>query len=65
MIDRIRELELEVLRQWETNHAEHCGKRLSHWPHAGRCNWPLPPALAAMAPNEVLKLLQSLWVECD
>ena len=37
------ELRAELQRQWEYNHAEHCGKP---WPHQGDCYWPLPDSLA-------------------
>ncbi len=35
-------LRAELKRQWEYNHAEHCGKPQ---PHEGECYWPMPPVL--------------------
>lgn len=39
----------ELWRQWEYNHAEHCGKPWSHdgkpWSHDGECYWSLPDVL--------------------
>lgn len=43
---RLREenqrLQAELWRQWEYNHAEHCG---APWPHDRECYWPLPDVL--------------------
>lgn len=51
--EEIKKLRLEVMNQWFTNHAEHCGK-LPAWPHNGRCHWPMPEVLP---PTEVYLLL--------
>ena len=42
----IAELRTELLREWEANHAEHCGR----WPHepGQRCHWPQPEILHAV-----------------
>lgn len=39
--EREHALEKELMDQWFTNHAEHCGK-LPPWPHKGECHWPVP-----------------------
>jgi len=54
---RIRDLELDLARQWLTNHAEHCGAIVPPWPHQGDCHWLLPAALARLTPSEVYLLL--------
>jgi hypothetical protein len=36
------QLRAELERQWWHNHIEHCD---DHWPHPGRCSWPLPAIL--------------------
>lgn len=61
---RIRELELEVARQWLDNHAEHCGQTVPPLPHDGNCHWPMPEALARLAPGEVYLLLLQARGEC-
>jgi hypothetical protein len=42
-------LRTELLNQWLSNHAEHCGKEADGeaWNplHEGDCHWPLPPVL--------------------
>jgi hypothetical protein len=48
----ISSLKAELMRQWEYNHNEHCGKRPCI--HAGECQWPLP---AVIPPNEACLLL--------
>jgi hypothetical protein len=42
-IERLRE---ELIDQWLSNHAEHCGARVPPWPHPGICHWPMPEVLA-------------------
>jgi hypothetical protein len=39
----IERLRAELWSQWESNHAEHCGKPL---PHDGDCYWPPPDVLS-------------------
>ena len=51
------ELRREVMRQWFTNHAEHCGVVVPPWPHDGDCQWPIPPVILATLPSEVYLLL--------
>jgi hypothetical protein len=50
----IKELRLELLNQWSSNHWEHCQ---GEWPHDGDCSWPVP----AIVPDSVVSefLLQS------
>jgi hypothetical protein len=38
----------ELLRQWESNHSEHCG---SIYPHEGECHWPKPAVLSRRSPK--------------
>ena len=42
--ERIARLEAELVEQWWSNHAEHCGLE---WPHPSGafCGWPLPKLL--------------------
>ena len=42
-------LRAELQRQWEYNHAEHCGKA---WPHEGACYWPLPGMLGGRSSDQ-------------
>jgi hypothetical protein len=49
----IRALRLELMSQWITNHAEHCGVTVPPWPHRGGCQWPLPSTLSALPSDEV------------
>ena len=51
------ELRREVMRQWFTNHAEHCGAIVPPWPHHGDCQWPIPPVILATSPSEAYLLL--------
>jgi hypothetical protein len=55
--EEIKELRAELLRQWEYNHAEHCG----HTFPQDKCQWPMPKILlfGLKAPNEVLRLPSS------
>lgn len=57
LTDRIRDLELEVARQWLINHAEHCGSDVPPWPHGGICKWQLPEVLTGLTPSELYLLL--------
>ena len=54
--DEVKRLKLDLMDQWITNHAEHCG-RIPHWPHDGRCHWPMPKALADLPHGETYLLL--------
>lgn len=48
----------ELVSQWITNHAEHCGIPISApWPHRGDCQWPMPLVLREVSPSEVYLLL--------
>lgn len=52
------ELRRELMQQWFSNHAEHCGVILAPpFPHVGDCQWVIPPVIAALSPNEVYLLL--------
>jgi len=42
----IASLRAELWRQWEYNHAEHCGKP---WPHEDECYWPPPGVLEGVS----------------
>lgn len=42
--DREADLAVELWRQWEYNHSEHCGGVLPH-SEDEECYWPLPDAL--------------------
>ena len=56
--EEIEELRAELFRQWEYNHAEHCGNRFGNrYPHPN-CKWLMPKILlfGLRAPNEVLQL---------
>jgi hypothetical protein len=55
--ERIRELELELARQWLSNHAEHCGRFIPPWPHHGPCHCELPAVLDRLGPSVVYLLL--------
>ncbi len=56
--NEILELRREVMRQWFTNHTEHCGVPItSPFPHNGDCQWDIPPVLKWVPPNEVYLLL--------
>ena len=44
-------LRLELWKQWECNHSEHCGKVIPPWPHQGECYWPIPAVLFGADPN--------------
>ena len=57
------ELRKEVLRQWLVNHGDNCGAFIPPWPHEGDCQWPMPEVLAALSPNEVLRLLLAISEE--
>ncbi len=57
-MNEILELRRELMQQWFTNHAEHCGVNLAPpFPHVGDCQWTIPPVIAALSPNEVYLLL--------
>lgn len=56
-LTEILELRREVMRQWFTNHAEHCGAVVPPWPHAGDCQWPIPSVILANSPSMVYLLL--------
>jgi hypothetical protein len=54
----MRALKIDLIRQWFSNHAEHCGALIPPWPHNGLCKWPLPPTLMAASTPEIYWLLQ-------
>jgi hypothetical protein len=63
---KIRQLQLELARQWLSNHAEHCGVIVPPWPHRGICNWPMPEELSCLGHSEVyLLLLQASGVSVE
>lgn len=49
-------LRREVMRQWISNHYEHCCEDIPCRNKDG-CQWPLPAVLLMMAPEEVAQLL--------
>ncbi len=53
----ILELRREVMRQWLTNHAEHCGVPVQLFPHKGDCQWTIPSVISDLSHNEVYLLL--------
>lgn len=46
-------LRRELLNQWESNHAEHCGVLGTH--NVTDCRWP-PPAILKMEPSDVVSV---------
>ena len=50
-------LRRELMSQWLTDHAEHCGA-LPPWPHEGDCQWPMPTVLSEEASAAYLLLLE-------
>ena len=61
----IAELRKELVRQWETNHSEHCGIPIPPWPHDRACKWPMPALVLSAGPNVVSQILLSIWEESD
>ena len=57
--NELLELRRELMRQWFTNHAEHCGVTIAPPcpPHEGDCQWTIPPVIQKLPPNEVYLLL--------
>jgi hypothetical protein len=55
-MDEIQALQVEVLRQWLDNHAEHCGVIVPPWPH-GDCQCPMPEIIAALPSADVQELI--------
>jgi hypothetical protein len=51
----VRELRLELMRQWLDNHAEHCGVHVPPWPQD--CHWPMPEVLRDRVPTSAAYLL--------
>ena len=51
------ELKKQLMEQWWTNHADHCGAQAIPWPHDGECKWPLPEAFSTASPSEIYLLL--------
>lgn len=50
-------LRRELVDQWFTNHAEHCGALIPPWPHRGHCKWPMPEVLAMLPLAEIHAML--------
>jgi hypothetical protein len=58
----VLELRREVIRQWFTNHAEHCGVPVtSPFPHNGDCQWYIPEALESVSPDEIYSLFLEVY----
>ncbi len=56
--NELLELRRELMRQWFSNHAEHCGVNLAPpFPHKGDCQWTIPPVILSLPPNEVYLFL--------
>lgn len=55
--ERIGRLEFDLVDQWLSNHAEHCGHQVPPWPHRGICHWGLPPAVAGIDRDRFRQLL--------
>ena len=60
------DLREQLMDQWLSNHAEHCGANVPPWPHPGMCHWPMPPALRRhMSASEVYSLLLEVLAKDD
>lgn len=54
----VKELQLELLRQWLAAHADHCGCMDLPWPIPSDNNWPMPKVITdPVDPNVVYLLL--------
>ncbi len=52
--EALKAMRAELWRQWEYNHAEHCGRDRGQQPpyhHDGDCHWPVPDVLAPEPPE--------------
>ncbi len=56
----IQEIKIELIRQWVSNHAEHCGHGIYPCHNPDGCQWPMPRAIP---PNEAYSLLSQVLGE--